>query len=161
MVSFLRFLAQQRKMPGFPTHIVGTPRIRGKAQRYEGSRGDRDRSKRDGTRARGRGGERSNASGHQVRGDDIDELAGRDDLGFLPELGKMALVAGYEVVGTGGIGTFEEDIVAGVGGDLKGWRGRDEVGAVSDELKEVKAEPFANAEVRARHDRAVLRKDWG
>ena len=35
MVSFLRFLAEQRKMPGFPTHIVGTPPIRGKARRYE------------------------------------------------------------------------------------------------------------------------------
>src|SRR5437879_1343393 len=43
MVSFLRFLAQQRKMPGFPTHIVGNPTIRGKAQRYEGSREDKDR----------------------------------------------------------------------------------------------------------------------
>jgi len=25
MVSFLRFLVQERKMPGLPTHIVGTP----------------------------------------------------------------------------------------------------------------------------------------
>src|SRR5260370_15344908 len=31
-------------MLGFPTHIVGTPTIRGKAQRYKGSRGDKDRS---------------------------------------------------------------------------------------------------------------------
>jgi len=31
-------------MPGFPTHIVGTPTIRGKAQRYEGSREDKDRA---------------------------------------------------------------------------------------------------------------------
>jgi hypothetical protein len=30
MVSFLRFLGQQRKMPGFPTHVVGPPTIRGK-----------------------------------------------------------------------------------------------------------------------------------
>jgi len=44
MVSFLRFLAQERKMPGFPTHIVGTPTIRGKARRYEGSREDKGRS---------------------------------------------------------------------------------------------------------------------
>ncbi len=35
MVSFLCFLARQRKMPGFPTHIVGTPTIRGKARRYK------------------------------------------------------------------------------------------------------------------------------
>ncbi len=96
-----------------------------------------------------------------MRGDDIDELAGRDDLSFLPELGKMALVAGDEIVGTGGIGAFEEDIVAGVGSDLKGLRERDEVGAVSEELKELKAEPFANEEFRARQDCAVFRKDWG
>ncbi len=95
-----------------------------------------------------------------MRGDDIDELAGRDDFGFLPELGKMALVAGDEVVGTGGIGTFEEDIVGGIGSDLKGLRGRDEVGAVSDELKELNAEAFANEEFRARQDCAVFRKDW-
>ena len=37
MVSFLRFFEQQRKMLGFPTHVVGTPTIRGKAQRYKGS----------------------------------------------------------------------------------------------------------------------------
>jgi hypothetical protein len=37
-------LAQKRKMPGFPTHIVGTPTIRRKARRYEGSRGNKDRS---------------------------------------------------------------------------------------------------------------------
>src|SRR5260370_11933058 len=43
-VSFLRFLAQQRKRPRFPIHIVGTNTIRGKAQRYEGSREDKDRS---------------------------------------------------------------------------------------------------------------------
>ena len=34
----------------------------------------------------------------QMRGDDIDELAGRDDLGFLSEFWKMALVVDYEIV---------------------------------------------------------------
>jgi hypothetical protein len=58
MVSFLR-LAQQRKMPGFPTHIVGTPTIRGSfgfaqdkkapsrlraSQRYKGSCKERCRA---------------------------------------------------------------------------------------------------------------------
>src|SRR5260370_20359793 len=43
MVSFLRFLALEREMPGFPTNIVGTPTIRGKARRYEGSREEKDR----------------------------------------------------------------------------------------------------------------------
>src|SRR5258708_34947750 len=44
MESCLRFLARQRKMPGFPTHIVGTPTIRGKARRYKDSRKDKDRT---------------------------------------------------------------------------------------------------------------------
>ena len=94
-----------------------------------------------------------------MRGDDIDELAGRDDLGFLPEFWKMALVAGYEIVSAGGIGTFKKDIVAGIKGDLKRLRGRNKVSAVLNELKELKAEPFPNAEFRARQDCPVFQKD--
>ena len=94
-----------------------------------------------------------------MRGDDIDELAGRDDLGFLPEFWKMALVAGYEIVSAGGIGTFEKDIVARINGDLKRLRGRNKVSAVLNELKELKAEPFPNAEFRARQDCPVFQKD--
>ena len=30
MVGFWRFLLRERKMPGFPTHIVGTPQFGGK-----------------------------------------------------------------------------------------------------------------------------------
>src|SRR5260370_8098957 len=87
---------------------------------------------------------------NQMRGDDIDELAGRDDLGFLPEFWKMALVAGYEIVSAGGIGTFEKDIVARINGDLKRLRGRNKVSAALNELKELKANPFPNAEFRTR-----------
>src|SRR5260370_17199318 len=94
-----------------------------------------------------------------MRGDDIDELAGRDDLGFLPEFWKMALVAGYEIVSAGGIGTFEKDIVARINGNLKRLRGRNKVSAVLNELKELKAEPFPNAEFRAPHDCPVFQKD--
>src|SRR6266478_7726952 len=42
--EFLALLGAVERMPGYPTHIVGTPTIRGKAQRYKGSREDRDRS---------------------------------------------------------------------------------------------------------------------
>ncbi len=94
-----------------------------------------------------------------MRGVDIDELAGRDDLGFRPEFWKMALVAGYEIVSAGGIGTFEKDIVARINGDLKRLRGRNKVSAVLNELKELKAEPFPNAEFRARQDCPVFQKD--
>jgi hypothetical protein len=37
----------------------------------------------------------------KVRSDDSDEVAGRDDLGLLPESWGVALVAGYQVVGAG------------------------------------------------------------
>jgi len=94
-----------------------------------------------------------------MRGDDIDELAGRDDLGFLPEFWKMALVAGYKIIRAGGIGTFEKDIVARINGDLKRLRGRNKVSAALNELKELNAEPFPNAEFRARQDCPVFQKD--
>src|SRR5712664_3686601 len=94
-----------------------------------------------------------------MRGDDIDELAGRDDLSFLPEFWKMSLVADYEIVSAGGIGTFEKDIVARINGDLKRLRGRNKVSAVLNELKQLKAEPFPNTEFRARQDCPVFQKD--
>jgi len=62
----------------------------------------------------------------------------------------MALVAGDEIVRAGSIGAFEKDVVAGVGGELKRTRGRDEMGTVLDELKELKPETSADAEFRAR-----------
>jgi len=57
-------------------------------------------------------------------------------------------VAGYEIVRAGGIGAFEQHVVGGVGGDLKRSRGRDEVGAVLKELKELKPESSTYAEFR-------------
>lgn len=94
-----------------------------------------------------------------MRGDDIDELAGRDDLGFLPEFWKMALVAGYKIVSAGGIGTFEKDVVARIKGDLKRLQGRNKVSAVLNELKELKAGTFSNTEFRARQDCPVFQKN--
>src|SRR5260370_23389150 len=94
-----------------------------------------------------------------MRVDDIDELEGRDDLGFLPEFWKMALVAGYEIVSASGIGTFEKDIVARINGDLKRLRGRNEASAVLNELNGLKAQPLPNAEFRARQHCPVFQKD--
>src|SRR5712671_2712449 len=60
--------------------------------------------------------------------DDADKFAGADDFGFLPELWEMALIAGDQVVRAGGIGAFEENVIGGVGRDLKRAGGRDEMG---------------------------------
>jgi len=69
-------------------------------------------------------------SGEEVGGGKGYELAGSDDFGLFPEWGEVARVAGDQVVGAGGVGAFEEDVVVGVGGGLyaAGWR--DQVGAV-------------------------------
>ena len=88
--------------------------------------------------------------GEQMRPDDADEFAGSDDFGFLPELWEMALIAGDQVVRAGGIGAFEENVIGGVGGDLKRAGRLDEMSLVFEELKKLMPEPFANMEFRAR-----------
>jgi len=85
-----------------------------------------------------------------MRPDDAHEFAGSDEFCFLPEFWEMALIAGDQVVGAGGIGAFEENVIGGVGGDLKRSRGRDEMGPVFEDLKKLVPEPFANMEFRAR-----------
>ena len=85
-----------------------------------------------------------------MRADDADQFAGGDDFGFLPELWEMALIAGDQVVRAGGIGAFEENVIGGVGRDLKQAGGRDEMGLVFEELKKLLPEPFANKKFRAR-----------
>ncbi len=82
--------------------------------------------------------------------DDADEFAGGDDFGFLPELWEVALIAGDQVVRAGGIGAFEENVVGGVGRDLKRAGGRHKMGAIFEELEKLLAEPFANMKFRAR-----------
>ena len=85
-----------------------------------------------------------------MRADDADQFAAGDDFGFLPELWEMALIAGDQVVRAGGVGTFEEDIIGGIGRDLRQAGGRDEMGPIFEELKKLLPEPFANMKFRAR-----------
>ncbi len=85
-----------------------------------------------------------------MRPDDADKFAGGDDFGFLPELWEMALIAGDQVVRAGGVGAFEENVIGGVGRDLKRAGGRDEMAPVFEELKKLLPESFANMEFRAR-----------
>ena len=85
-----------------------------------------------------------------MRADDADEFARVDDFGFLPELWKMALIAGDQVIRAGSVGAFEENIIGGIGSDLKRARGRDEMGAISQKLKKLLPQPFANMKLGAR-----------
>jgi hypothetical protein len=94
-----------------------------------------------------------------MRPDDADEFAGSYDFGFLPELWEMALIAGDQVVRAGGIGAFEENIIGGVGGNLKRAGRRDEMSPVFEELKKLMPEPFANMEFSTRQNGTIFRED--
>ncbi len=85
-----------------------------------------------------------------MRPDDTDKFAAADDFGFLPELWKMALIAGDQVVRAGGVGAFEENVIGGVGRDLNRAGGRHEMGPIFEELEKLLPEPFANMKFRAR-----------
>ena len=85
-----------------------------------------------------------------MRTDDADKFAGVDDFGFLPELWEMALIAGDQVVRAGGVCAFEENVIVGVGRDLKRAGGHDEIRSVFEELKKLLPESFPNAEFRTR-----------
>ena len=82
--------------------------------------------------------------------DDADKFARVDDFGFLPELWEMPLIAGDQVVCSGRVCAFEENVIGGVGRDLKRAGGPDEIRTVFEELKKLLPESFANAEFRAR-----------
>lgn len=49
-----------------------------------------------------------------MRSHDADKLARRDHLGLLPELRKMARVAGHQAIGARGIGALDESIAVAV-----------------------------------------------
>jgi hypothetical protein len=76
-------------------------------------------------------------SANQMGSDHAEEFTGTDDLGVLPEFGKMSLVSRHQVVGTCSIGTFNEHVVRWVGGDLIKTRGCHDVSVIFDQLQEL------------------------
>jgi len=90
---------------------------------------------------------------------DADEFAGRDYLGLLPELWEMALVAGDQVVGAGGVGTFQEFVVVGILRYLKRTGRGHDLRMVLDELEEVLPKASTDIEFRTRQDFPVFREN--
>lgn len=80
--------------------------------------------------------------------DYAEEFTGTDDLGVLPELGKMPLISRHQVVGACPIGAFNEHVVPRVGGDLTETRGCHHVSMVLDQLQELLPQAFADLEFR-------------
>src|ERR1700675_3485333 len=73
----------------------------------------------------------------KVRSDDVDEFAGRDYLGLLPELWKMPLVAGYQIVDAGRFRAFQELVVVGIFRNLERALGVNDLSVVLYKLKQL------------------------
>ena len=74
-----------------------------------------------------------------MRGDEVEEVAGSDDFRTHPKAGEVAGVSGNEVIGAGGVGTFEKDVVVQVRGNLKMPARMNEMGALFYELEKLPA----------------------
>ncbi len=68
----------------------------------------------------------------------------------------MFLIAGYQVISSRGIGAFEKHIVIRVSADFKTAGGRHNMAMISDELKQLLANPFANSQLRTREHVRIL-----
>ena len=73
---------------------------------------------------------------------DADKFARGYDFGLLPELRKMPVVAGDQIIGAGRIGAFEKDVVVGVARYPQSNGGLNKVAAVFDPLQELLALPL-------------------
>src|SRR5882724_6750465 len=87
---------------------------------------------------------------NQMRSHHGNEFARRYDFCFLPKLGKMTLVARHKVIGFGGIGALEEDVVVRVSSNLKSARRKYEVAVCFEELQKLLLEAPADMQFRAR-----------
>jgi hypothetical protein len=101
----------------------------------------------------------SSASGHEVRCDDADEFAGSDYFGLLPELWKMSLVSGYQVVGPRGVGAFKKFVVVRIFRDLERTRSGNDLRMVLYELEELLPKAPADFEFQARENLTVFREN--
>src|SRR5271157_4286100 len=73
----------------------------------------------------------------QVGRDQFEQFPGVDDLGELPETGKVAFVAGHQVVRPGLLRTFQEDIVIRVGRDFESSRRGNEYAAAFEQVEDL------------------------
>ena len=89
----------------------------------------------------------------------VDQLAGRDNLRLFPKFRKVPLVAGHQVIGTPGVGTFNEYVVVRVGRDLKRAGRFHEIGPLLDEIDELPLNTLSDAEFRTCQDVLVFRQD--
>jgi hypothetical protein len=78
---------------------------------------------------------------------------------FFPELWEMLLIAGYKVVGAGGIRALNEFVVVGVFRNPEQMRGGNYPRLILYKLDEFRAKTTPDLEFRTRQDIAIFRED--
>ena len=71
----------------------------------------------------------------------------------------MPGIARHQIVGAGGIGTFQEPIVIGIAGHSKTPRRHNKLTTVTDELQQLETQALADLELRAEKNVIVLVQD--
>lgn len=94
-----------------------------------------------------------------MRSSQIDEFPWCDDFCLLPESREMFLIARYQVVGPGGISTFQKHVVIGVLRYIESPRRYHGVAVVLDKLKKLLPKALANMQFRACQHFGVFLKD--
>lgn len=88
--------------------------------------------------------------------DEVEKLARGDDLGLFPESREVPLVPCHQIVRTGGVGTFQKNIVVRVGCDRETPDGPNQMRVALNELKEAMTQAFAYLQLRTRKDSFVF-----
>ena len=91
-----------------------------------------------------------------MRSYDVDEFVRRDNLGSLPELWEMSLVASHQIVRASRVGTFQEFIIVGVLCDLQRSSNGDRMRTVPDKLKKLLLESSADSQLWPRQHGAIF-----
>jgi hypothetical protein len=85
-----------------------------------------------------------------------DKFARRNDLGLLPKCGKVAHIAGDEIVRAGLVGSFEEAIVIRIGTDFEASRWIDQVTAIAYQLQKLQPDALGDMKLWSRKHVAIF-----
>ena len=98
-------------------------------------------------------------SADEVGSNDIKEFSRRDDLRVLPELRKVPLIAGNQVIGTGSVGTFHENVIGWIRGDQGQTRRRNDVGVILNQLDQLLTEAPADLQLGPSQNGRIFRQN--
>jgi hypothetical protein len=91
-----------------------------------------------------------------MRGHDVDELPRCNNLGSLPELWEVPLIASHQIVRASRVSTFQEFIIVGVFCDLQWSPNSGGMRTVPDKLKLLLLESSADSQLWARQYSSIF-----